>query len=175
MSVRDTVFLLPEDRRGWGRGPPSWEEWAGRALRAGHSVHPVTGCRATTTDGAGAGTTTTLVVVDPARGLVGFGADDDGVSVEREVVVVGVGLDVVGLDVAGLDVVVVGFGGVVVVGLTVVVGLVVVVDGGTLIPAAWADAPVVVSRVAVPAMSAPAAIPANVMRADLGVTGSPCN
>ncbi|WP_447002362.1 hypothetical protein ACRAKI_21805 [Saccharothrix isguenensis] len=124
----------------------------------------MTGCRATTTDGAGAGTTTTLVVVDPARGLVGFGADDDGVSVAREVVVVGVGSDV-----AGLDVVVVGFGGVVVVGLTVVVGLVVVVDGGTLIPAAWADAPVVVNRVAVPAMSAPAAIPANVMRADLVV------
>ncbi|MGM1060911.1 hypothetical protein [Saccharothrix sp. Mg75] len=104
---------------------------------------------------------------------MGFGADDDGVSVEREVVVVGVGLDVV-----GLGVVVVGFGDVVVVGLTVVVGLVVVglvvvVDGGTLIPAAWADAPVVASRVAVPAMSAPAAIPANVMRADLVVTGSP--
>ena len=108
---------------------------------------------------------------------MGFGADDDGVSVEREVVVVGVGvagLDVVGLDVVGLGVVVVGCGGVVV-GLTVVVGLVVVVDGGTLIPAAWADAPVVVNRVAVPAMSAPAAIPANVMRADLVVTGSPYN
>ncbi|MFE9751028.1 hypothetical protein ACFYOT_39500 [Saccharothrix saharensis] len=139
----------------------------GRALKAGDSVHPVTGCRATTTDGAGAGTTATLVVVEPTGGLVGLGADDDEVSVGRDVVLVGLGVGVVGLGVVSLGVVVV------VVGLTVVVGLVVVVDGGTLIPAAWADAPVVVNRVAVPAMSAPAAVPARAIRTDLVVIGSP--
>ncbi|WP_053716992.1 hypothetical protein [Saccharothrix sp. NRRL B-16348] len=156
------MFLLPEVRHRWERGPPSWEERADRALKIRHSVHPVTGCRATTTDGAGAGTTTALVVVEPTGGLVGLGADDDEVSVGRDVVMVGLGLGVVR----------VGFGDVVV-GLTVVVGLVVVVDGGTLIPAAWADAPVVVNRVAVPAMSAPAAIPAKAMRTDPWVIESP--
>lgn len=122
------MFLLPGNRRGARRGPPSWEVRAGHALGAGHSVHPVTGCRATTTVGAGAGTTTTLVAVGAVCGFVGFGAADE--------VAVGFGVLVVGLGVVGLGVVVVVVGlGVVVVGLAVVVGLV-VVDGGTLIPAA---------------------------------------
>ncbi|WP_461122907.1 hypothetical protein [Saccharothrix stipae] len=61
-----------------------------------------------------------------------------------------------------MDVMAAGFGGVVI-----------VVDDGTLIPAARAEATVVVNTVAAPAMSAPAANPARMMRADLLVTGSP--
>jgi hypothetical protein len=70
--------------------------------------------------------------------------------------------------------------GMVVVGRGVVVvgsegAVVVVVVGGMLAPAASADGPVEVSRAAVPVMSAPAAMPTRVRRADFVVdTVSPC-
>ncbi|MDR6593625.1 hypothetical protein ACFFSW_17165 [Saccharothrix longispora] len=101
--------------------------------------------------------TTTLVVGDPVGGLLGAGMSDavvDGVVVGRGVVVVGLGMVVV-----GWGVVVVGSGG----------AVVVVVVGGMLAPAASADGPVEVSRAAVPVMSAPAAMPARVRRADFVV------